>query len=214
MLIYIAGPYRAQLKEDIDANIDAAREIAIKVWEAGHVAICPHLNTAHFERDCDLQDEDYLKGDLKILARCDAVLIIPGWRESAGTLKEGEFAFKRKIPIYFYPNMPEKHPTEIKRPQQVAAFIDTIMRMYRVHLDKNADYSPANILGTGQVGLVTRLWDKMARLMNLTGFQIEISEATFTTPIDPKCESLDDTGLDLANYGVIFDIHRKGAWGK
>jgi hypothetical protein len=210
MLIYIAGPYRG----DVDRSIQQAREIAIAVWEAGHVAICPHLNTAHFEQDCDVSDAIYLIRDLQILARCDACVFTPDWERSEGARMEREFCQEHGIPEYTWPSMPALHPTEIDRPDQVEAFMDVLMRMYRVHLDKNADYSPANILGTGEIGLVTRLWDKVARLMNLSGFRIEISHARFTTPQAPKNESIDDTLIDLANYGVIGFLLRKGVWGK
>jgi len=76
------------------------------------------------------------------------------------------------------------HPTELRRPQQTKAFRELLEKMYITHLDKNFDYSPANILGTGEIGLATRTWDKVARMMNLTGFDVEIEEATFTPNLD------------------------------
>lgn len=106
------------------------------------------------------------------------------------------------------------HPTEISMPRQAKAFREIIDRMYQVHLDKNYDYSPANILGTGQIGLVTRIWDKVARLMNLNGFKFEISESRYTQPKEPKGEAIDDTILDLAVYSIIWMIHARGDWGK
>lgn len=106
------------------------------------------------------------------------------------------------------------HPTELKRPHQTRAFRETVEEMYRVHLDKNADYSPANILGTGEIGLMTRTWDKIARLMNLMGFKIEISSMTYTQPQSPKNESIDDSLLDGANYLVIWSLLRKKVWGR
>ena len=51
--------------------------------------------------------------------------------------------------------------------------------MYRTHLSKNNDYSPSNILGTGEVGTITRMWDKVARLSNLSGMDIQIRAARF-----------------------------------
>lgn len=106
------------------------------------------------------------------------------------------------------------HITEIKRPAQSRAFREIVDSMYQVHLSKNADYSPANILGTGEVGLMTRVWDKVARLMNLMGFKVEIASFNYTQPSVPKCEAIDDTILDLANYAVIWQIYRQGKWGK
>ena len=65
------------------------------------------------------------------------------------------------------------HITEQRCPEQVAGFRAVLQDMYQTHLDKNADYSPANILGTGEIGLATRLWDKVVRYMSLLGFKIE-----------------------------------------
>jgi nucleoside 2-deoxyribosyltransferase len=210
MIIYIAGPYRG----DVAQNIANAAKVASEVWESGNVALCPHLNTAHFETFCHCEDKHYLEGDYKLLARCDAILMVQGWEKSQGAKAELVYAQERKIPVYYYPNIPPLHPTEVNRLKQTSAFIDAVMTMYRTHLDKNADYSPANILGTGEVGLVTRLWDKVARLLNLTGFKIEIASSSFDHPMKPKNESIDDAYMDLAVYGIIGILLRKGLWGQ
>jgi len=214
MIIYIAGPYRGTSQVEIASHIYEARKVAIEVWEAGHVALCPHLNTAHFEEDCSTKDTEYLEGDFQLLARCDSILMIKDWELSKGALAEKKFAEERKIPIYIYPELPALHPTEQKRPTQAAAFIDIVMKMYRVHLDKNADYSPANIAGTGEIGLMTRIWDKVARLMNLVGFKIDVSSMQFELSSVPKCEALEDSVLDLAVYAIIWQLYRRGVWGK
>ena len=60
---------------------------------------------------------------------------------------------------------------------------------------------------------MTRVWDKVARLMNLTGFRLEVETATFAEPKDPKNESLADNLLDLAVYAIIWMLHRSGQWG-
>jgi len=107
-----------------------------------------------------------------------------------------------------------QHPTEIKCPEQTRAFSDILQKMYQTHLDKNFDYSPANILATGEIGLVTRLWDKVARLMNLTGFRFSVTCDGFDAPKQPKHESIDDTLMDAAVYSIIGLLLRQGKWGK
>ena len=57
---------------------------------------------------------------------------------------------------------------------------------------KQADYGPENIMSTGHVGLAVRLTDKVARLRNLT-----------LNSKEPKNESLRDTYMDVAGYGII-----------
>jgi hypothetical protein len=216
MVIYVAGAYNAPTKEGRAANIEKAAQVAAQIWETGNIAICPHLNTQHFEERITLTNEAYVKGDLFILARCDAIVMLQGWEESAGATIERLYASQHGIPIYLHPHIPAgPHQTEKRAPIQAEAFLNTVMRMYRVHLTKNADYSPANILGTGEVGLITRLWDKVARLMNLSGFRftIEPGSVSFTAPKEPNHESIDDTLMDASVYAIIGMLLRGGKWG-
>jgi len=59
-------------------------------------------------------------------------------------------------------------------------------------IKKQADYGPHNILRFGERGVVVRIYDKVARLKNLT-----------TTGREPNNESIADTWLDIMNYAVI-----------
>jgi hypothetical protein len=213
-LVYVAGPYRGKDRTEVAGNIYRARMVGIKLWEMGHAAIVPHLNTSHFEEDCKAGDERYLSGDLEILARCDAIVMTPDWERSSGARNEHAFAIARKIPVFVYPEIPPIPLTEQMRPEQVRAYMDVVMHGYRVHLDKNADYSPANIAGCGEPGLTTRVWDKVSRLMNLMGFRIEIASMHYEAPQAPKNESIEDNLLDLSVYAIIWQLFRQGKWGK
>lgn len=106
------------------------------------------------------------------------------------------------------------HPTLLQSPIQTKAFWETIGKIYRTHLDKNADYSPANILGTGSIGVVTRLWDKTARLLNLAGFKLHMETSEYVAPKEPKNESIADSFLDLASYGIIGLLLMRNQWGR
>jgi hypothetical protein len=237
VLIYIAGPYSGKNYVEIDTHIDAARDVAIKLWEMGHAVICPHQNTAHFEVDCSIDYEAYLKGDFNIISRVDAMVLLPGWTQSEGACREEAYAKSLGLPIYMWNDLPPVHPTEIRSPEQCKAFRETLGTMYRLHLDKNSDYSPSNISGPGADGLMTRIWDKATRLMNLTGFHVVtyandlpsgfwqkfwrfvqgrvvvVDKIIYTEPKTPKHESIDDTLLDNAVYSIIFRLFRAGKWG-
>ncbi len=216
MLIYIAGPYSADTEQGRKDNIRAAGLVAARLWERGHAVICPHTNTSEFELiGCEATYEQYLAGDFKIIARCDALVLMPDWAKSKGATLEFEYATSLGIPSYTYPHIPDLHPSEIRAPQQATSFAEILGKMYRTHLEKNADYSPANILATGEVGLVTRLWDKTARLLNLMGFRFTITAAgTYDSPRSPKNESIDDTYQDMAVYAIIGLLLRQNKWGK
>ena len=62
MICFIAGPYRADTPEGVTENIAQARKVALDVWRAGHVALCPHLNSAHMEDDLRNNEDAWLQG--------------------------------------------------------------------------------------------------------------------------------------------------------
>jgi nucleoside 2-deoxyribosyltransferase len=96
-VIYISGKYSG----DVETNIRKAREAAIAVWEAGFTALCPHLNTAHFDNDCKCTYEDYINGDLALITNCNALLMLHDWEESKGAIIERTYALERGIPVFY-----------------------------------------------------------------------------------------------------------------
>ena len=105
------------------------------------------------------------------------------------------------------------HPTEKRNPNQARGFREITNAMYQVHLDKNADYSPANILGVGEIGLIVRMWDKMTRLLSLLGFDVEVKFKGYHGPKEARNESVDDSFMDMAVYSIIAMLYRQGKWG-
>jgi hypothetical protein len=97
-LVYVAGPFRGPTNYDIQRNCDNAEDLALCVWKTGGIAICPHLNTRHFQGQ--LKDQIWLEADLLIVKRCDALITVPGWKQSAGTRHEMELAKEWHIPVF------------------------------------------------------------------------------------------------------------------
>lgn len=97
-VVYIAGPYRAANEWNVNLNIRAAEKAALEVWRLGEVALCPHKNTAFFGGAAD--DSLWLDGDLVLLERSDAVLLVDGWENSSGTIDEVIFAITKNIPVF------------------------------------------------------------------------------------------------------------------
>lgn len=97
-LVYIAGPYRAITTYSTILNIRRAEDTAIKVWQHGDAALCPHKNSALF--DGLAEDELWLEGGLLMLSKCDAMIMIDFWWRSKGTLAEAAYALEHGIPIY------------------------------------------------------------------------------------------------------------------
>jgi hypothetical protein len=97
-VVYIAGPYRAPSEYEVVQNIRRAEALALEVWRAGAAAICPHMNTALWGGAAD--DSVWLRGDLEILRRCDAMVCAPNWRQSKGACGEVALARELGLPVF------------------------------------------------------------------------------------------------------------------
>jgi len=103
VLAYVAGPLRAATPALVDENNDRAAAIALRLWEAGIPAVCPHRNTDlvrpvkadGYEKLCD-----WLAGDLIMVARSDLLVLAPGWEGSVGTLRERKRMIMKGGPVY------------------------------------------------------------------------------------------------------------------
>ena len=97
-VVYIAGTYRGPNAWTVEQNIRAAEEVAARVWAMGLVALCPHANSRHMEGVAS--DEHFLAGTLELMRRCDAVVLVPNWRDSVGARAEVEEAERLGIPVF------------------------------------------------------------------------------------------------------------------
>jgi hypothetical protein len=97
------------------------------------------------------------------------------------------------------------HQIEERFPLQTDGFKSLVKAMYQLHLDKQMDYSPANIVIAGDIGIIVRIWDKFCRICNLSGL-------TFPT-VKPKIISAKENVLsyfkkdssEYAQIEAIFD---------
>lgn len=98
-VVYVAGPFRADTPWGVEQNIRRAEAFALELWRTGKFAvICPHTNTRFFDKAAP--DDVFLQGDLAILKRCDAVVLIPGWGRSKGSNAEVVAAWSAGIPVF------------------------------------------------------------------------------------------------------------------
>lgn len=97
-VVYVAGPFRAENAWEIEQNIRRAEALALEVWKLGLAAVCPHANNRFYQGAAS--DDVWLAGDLAILERCDALLLVPDWQDSEGTLEEIDHAREQGIPVF------------------------------------------------------------------------------------------------------------------
>lgn len=98
-VVYVAGPFRGANSWEMEQNIRRAEALALEAWRLGAAVICPHANTRFFQGAAP--DSVWLDGDLAILGRCDAILMTPDWRRSAGARAERDYAMISGIPIFY-----------------------------------------------------------------------------------------------------------------
>ena len=104
MRIYVAGPYTAPTPTEMFDNMRRGMRLATKLLLKGHSPFCPFLDY-HFQLQLRepkevLTVEDYYRYSLDWLEVSDAVILLPGYERSVGTVKEIERANKLQIPVY------------------------------------------------------------------------------------------------------------------
>lgn len=101
-ICYISGPYRGKSKIklinklQVIRNIIQARKVARKLWKQDYAVVCPHSNSAL------MPDNRVMDGYMEILKRCDMIVMIPGWEESAGARFELQGARRWNIKAYWW----------------------------------------------------------------------------------------------------------------
>ncbi len=99
IVVYVAGPYRADTINGVHENCERAREFAVGWWRQGFTVICPHMNSRFM--DGIVSDETFLAGAIQLMLRADIVSMMPGWEESQGAMDEENCALLvGKIVLY------------------------------------------------------------------------------------------------------------------
>ena len=109
LLILIAGPYRSGTGGDparMAVNLAALENAAWPLFRAGHIPMIgewvalPVLRSAGADIDDPLADQVLYPTAERLLARCDAVLRLPG--ESTGADQDVAIARERGLPVYHH----------------------------------------------------------------------------------------------------------------
>lgn len=102
--VYVAGPYSSDNVIGVLDNIRNGMRAATELFLAGFAPFAPwfdfhfHLNLRDGET---LSVEDYYQYSLAWLEASHAMLVLPGWENSKGTLKEIDRAHELGIPVFY-----------------------------------------------------------------------------------------------------------------
>jgi len=101
--VYVAGAYSADNVITVLDNIRKGTRLSTEVLLAGYAPFCPWLDY-QFQlmlRDNEkLEVKDYYGYSMSWLEVSDAVLLVPEWQGSKGTLKEIDRAMEINIPVF------------------------------------------------------------------------------------------------------------------
>ena len=98
--IYVAGCYSADNVIEVLHNIREGVKMGAKLLKMGYSPFCPWLDHQYSFYE-DISVEQYYKYSLDFLEVCDAMLVLPGYEKSKGTIAEIRFAKLKGIPVYY-----------------------------------------------------------------------------------------------------------------
>lgn len=97
-VVYVAGPFRAPDGWGVACNVHRAEEAGREVARLGAVPLIPHSIGA---RMAGTETDFYwIRATLELMRRADAVLVLPGYEQSIGTLGEIEEARSAGLPLF------------------------------------------------------------------------------------------------------------------
>lgn len=97
--IYIAGPFTADNRWDLECNIGRAEAVALQVARCCNaVPVCPHSMYRDFEGT--MTPEFWYEATEELLACCYAMIVVGHWWESKGCLRERAYADAHGIPVF------------------------------------------------------------------------------------------------------------------
>lgn len=96
---YLSGPITACNGRSVEQHIATAVDAYLRLINAGVPTFCPHLSAA-FPSAAAVDYETWMDYDFAMLSRCTHLVMLPHWEESAGCLREREYAIcEREITV-------------------------------------------------------------------------------------------------------------------
>ena len=98
-VVYVSGPYSAPDAEGLLENIKAALAFGQKVRALGFLPLVPHVAILPVG-DTEAEYEQALAECFELLARSDALVLMPTWEQSPGARRERAFAERYGVPVF------------------------------------------------------------------------------------------------------------------
>ena len=100
--VYIAGKYDGPNVIEVLRNIRNGIAEAAELMGLGFAPYCPFIDfQIGLANDTPIPKKTYQDVSMAFVSACDAMLMLPGWEESAGAMREKALAESMGIPIYY-----------------------------------------------------------------------------------------------------------------
>jgi hypothetical protein len=201
--VYIAGPMRGLPEYNFPAFFAAERLLLAKGWSVYNPARVD-IETDGFDpkTGANLQPvEVYMRRDFDaILNQCNALAVLPDWRDSSGATREHTMAEGLAYPIL---DATTGEPlVEAGDP----IYLQTLAHMASLHRRKAAGYSGIGAMDTWSNFREAEHWgvSPLAGCMVRMGDKYRRSQNLFTNPLNDQVgEPMVETLEDLAAYALI-----------
>ena len=104
-VIFTSGPITARTPYQRFLYVRHAEEVMVRLLKEGWAVICPRKNTKNLDgainRNLATEHQFWLRVDLAILHRCDAIFMLRGWERSRGSRMEYKKAKELKLEILY-----------------------------------------------------------------------------------------------------------------
>ena len=102
-LWYVAHPYTGNIYSNYKTNVIRAN----KLLDRGFLVFAPIVHSHPLNELRERPPAFWYAQDLEILAKCDGIILCPGWEKSIGCVMEKEFAEKYGLEIKYYDEIME-----------------------------------------------------------------------------------------------------------
>ena len=103
-LIYIAGRFvginNAEIQQNINAAVQASRHIQL-LYPNELCPVCPHANFGGLESMGACTQDQIMNMCIALLDKCNAILMLPGWEDSRGAVRERDYAEEKGIHRFY-----------------------------------------------------------------------------------------------------------------
>jgi hypothetical protein len=110
--VYVAGPYSSCTTLGTFANVAAGLRASLAVWKAGYAPYIPWLDVLIHLINPDVHKttvQECYDWSMAWLEASDAVLVLPSYKKSKGTIREICRAKELKIPIFYSLSQLNRH---------------------------------------------------------------------------------------------------------